>query len=94
MNLLRADGLQSGRAGENEALPSAVSCDVPCTGADAGSEKKIVRSQVGNGAVNGDSVSTSSQAAITFPNMELSLRRRQDGRQRVWRDTARLWGAI
>jgi hypothetical protein len=80
-NLTRPAGLTSGRACEKVASATEVGCDAPCAGAGARSVKKIVRSQVGNGAVNGESVRTTSQAAITFPNIGMFLKRSQDGRQ-------------
>jgi hypothetical protein len=52
--------------------------EVPFTGAGACPVKKIVRSHVGNGAVNGVSVRKTSQAEISFPNIEVFLERSQD----------------
>jgi hypothetical protein len=67
VNLARPAGLESRRAGEREASAKEVAGKVPCTGSGARAPKNVVRSQVENGAVNGESVSTMSQPAIIFP---------------------------
>jgi hypothetical protein len=71
MSLTRPGGLNSGRAGDNEASPSELCSDVACTGAGARSPNNIVRSQAGNGAVNGDSVRTISHAAFTLASIRV-----------------------
>jgi hypothetical protein len=58
-----------------------VACDGSCTGGGVSSAKKIARSHVGNGAVNGDSVRKISQAAITLPNIGVFLAASQDRHQ-------------
>jgi hypothetical protein len=76
-------GRTSGRAWESVASAGEVACDVPRTGAGRGSVKKIVRSHVGNGAVNGESVRKISQEAIAFPNIGVFEMPPQDRRQRA-----------
>ncbi len=81
MNLTRADALKSGSAWDSEASAKDVAADVPFAGAGAPSVKNVVRSHVGNGAVNGVSVRKTSHAEITLPNIEVSFNHSQDQRQ-------------
>lgn len=69
MNLTHPDGRASGTAGESEASPNDGVCAVACAGAGARSARNSVSRQAGNGAVNGESVRMTSQAALTFPNI-------------------------
>jgi len=58
---------KSGRAGDKEPSAKARDSDVPWTGGGVCPAKKIVRSHVANGAVNGISAREMSQAAISLP---------------------------
>ena len=69
MGFVRPDGLTRGRACESVASVNEEAGDVAWRGGDAPSVKKIVTSQVGKGAVNGDSVRAINQTAITFSSM-------------------------
>src|SRR5262245_49048783 len=74
MERMRPDALKrSGGEGDKEPSARAVVSEVPWTGAGRCLPRKIARSHVANGAVNGISARPMSQAEISFANIGVRL---------------------